>query len=132
MPLTFYPSVDAPLKGTLHEKLEMLMEAAERFKAAILDDASNFSEKEETASEEEKRMVPREMKAAFNWDEAAKIMREIRELSEADPDSKSVKANLLMKLAEIYEVLRAAKMSKLEAVRLALVNEAKQLKGNLS
>ncbi len=36
---------------------------------------------------------------------------------------------LLTKHADVYEVLRGAKMSKLEAVRLALISEAAQLKG---
>ena len=43
--------------------------------------------------------------------------------------NKLAKADHLKKLAEVYEVLRAARMPKLEAVRLALMNESMQLRG---
>lgn len=127
MALIFYPNIDEPLRGTPADKVEVLMEAAERYKAIILDEKSHLNQP--VSMEEGKRAVPREMTAAYNWGEAARVMREIRELSEASPPEKAKKAELLTKLAEVYEVLRAAKMSKLEAVRLALINEANQLRG---
>ena len=77
-----------------------------------------------------KRGIPRDMTHAYNWDELAKVMREIREMPEANSAAKLVKAGRLTKLAEVYEVLRGAKMAKLEAVRIALMNEANQLKGS--
>ncbi len=52
------------------------------------------------------------------------VLREVREMPEADRSARIAKADLLTKLAEIYEVLRAAKMPRLEAVRIALMSEA--------
>jgi hypothetical protein len=124
MALTFYPHSD-DVKGTLDEKIEVLMEAAERYKAAILDVAVTVEVEGATA----RRLTPRELTVAYNWEEIARVLREIRELSEADKGEKIRKGNFLAKLAEVYEVLRAAKMSKLEAVRLALISEANQLRG---
>ena len=129
MALIFYPNIDETLHGTISDKVDILMEAAERYKAIILDEKSHLNEP--VSTEENKRMVPREMTAAYNWGEAAHVMREIRELPEANQQDKVKKAELLTKLAEVYEVLRAAKMSKLEAVRLALINEANQLRGQM-
>jgi hypothetical protein len=121
----FYPHPDDVQKGSLIERIEVLMEAAERYKAIVLDASTHAEPANET-----KRMVPRDLKAAYNWEEIARVLREIRELPEAQKNDKTKKGNLLAKLAEVYEVLRAAKMSKLEAVRLALVSEANQLRGS--
>jgi LPS sulfotransferase NodH len=121
MALIFYPHLEDAQRGSLEERIEHLMEAAERFKAVVLDDASK--------SVEIKRLVPRDQTAAYNWEEIARVLREIRELSEVSKQDKTRKGILLTKLSEVYEVLRAAKMSKLEAVRLALINEASHLKG---
>lgn len=127
MALIFYPNIDEPLRGSPGDKVDILMEAAERYKAIILDEKSHLNEPAKV--EEGRRLAPRELTAAFNWSEAARVMREIRELAESNPAEKTRKAEYLTKLAEVYEVLRAAKMSKLEAVRLALISEAKQLRG---
>ncbi|RDI41486.1 hypothetical protein [Aquicella lusitana] len=124
MPLTFYPHTDDAQKGSYEERVEVLMEAAERYKAIVLDVSAKPTEQEER-----KRMVPREQTAAFNWEEIARLLREIRELPEGNKSDKLKKAVLLKKLAEVYEVLRAAKMPKLEAVRLALISESNQLQG---
>jgi len=121
MTLIFYPHLDDVEKGTLEERIEVLMEATERYKAIILDEASK--------SGEVKRTVPRELTAAYNWEEISHVLREIRELPEGNTVDKARKGALLHKLAEVYEVLRAAKMPKLEAVRLALINESAHLKG---
>ena len=122
MPLVFYPHTEDAQKGELKDRIDILMEAAERYKATVLDmtvkpdlSASN--------SEEKKRMTPRDQSAAFNWEEIAIVLREIRESVESTKADKLKKAELLTKLAEVYEVLRGAKMSKLEAVRLALISE---------
>ncbi|SRR5579883_2891083 len=125
MPLTFYPQ-DEP-KGTLEERIEMLMDGAERYKSIVLDAALVKVE-----TNEKKRMTPREQAAAYNWEEIARTLREVRELPEGSKESKLKKASLLSKLAEVYEVLRGAKMAKLEAVRLALISEANQLRGGAS
>ena len=122
MSLTFYPYLDDVQKGSLEERIEVLMEAAERFKALVLDEASK-------SMGEVKRVVPRDQTASYNWEEIAHILREIRELPEGNKIDKSKKAILLTKLSDVYEVLRGAKMSKLEAVRLALVNESTHLSG---
>jgi hypothetical protein len=127
MALTFYPHTEDAQKGSLDEKIEILMEAAERYKAVVLDESTKVA-----SSDPNKRMVPRDMVAAFNWEEITRVLREIRDLPESDKLDKTKKGGLLTKLAEVYEVLRAAKMSKLEAVRLALISEANQLCGGAS
>jgi hypothetical protein len=125
MPLTFYPHSGDIESGSHETKLEVLLEAAERYKALVLDRGKN----PETSADSQKRMIPREMQYAFNWDELAKILRELRDLPEGNASARLSKADSLMKLSEVYEVLRGAKMPKLEAVRLALVNEVNQLRG---
>ena len=123
MTLIFYPHPDDAEKGTLDERVEGLMDAAERYRAAVLDVAT----KSDTTVK--KIGLPRDQLYAFHWDEIARVLREIRELPEGNKDERARKAILLGKLAEIYEVLRASKMPKLEAVRLALIGEANQLGG---
>lgn len=124
MTVNFYPHDDDIELGSLSDKLEVLMEAAERYKAAILDTSMPLMD-----NDGKRRLTPREIRVAYNWQEIAKILREIREMPESSPTTKGAKAVHLTKLAEIYEVLRGAKMPKLEAVRIALLNEAKQLVG---
>ena len=128
MPLTFYPYSDDAQKGTILERIELLMDAAARYKATVLDAANNPPEGEAAT----KISVPRELKAAYNWEEISRVLRQIRELPEGNKEDKMRKAELLIKLAEVYEVLRGAKMAKLEAVRLALISEADQLRGGAS
>jgi acetyl-CoA acetyltransferase len=125
MPLTFYPHEDDLDTSSIADKLDVLLEAADRFKAVVLDGGAA---KLSSESEARKRSVPKDLTAAFNWEEIAKLLRNIREMSESTQANKLAKADALGKLAEIYEVLRAAKMAKLEAVRIALVNEANQLR----
>lgn len=123
--MTFYPHEDDVSSGTLEQRLDALMEGAERFKAAVLDAA----EKPLIAADAAKRRTtPRGITVAFNWEEIARTLREIREIPESNSAQKLSKADKLMKLAEVYEVLRGAKMPKLEAVRIALVNEAAEIK----
>src|SRR5689334_2630235 len=124
MPLQFYPHTDDAQKGSLGERIEILMEAAERYKAVILEVSGTPG-----TVDVRKGTVPRELKAAYNWEEIARVLREIRELPETNKQEKTHKADMLTKLSEVYEVLRAAKMSKLEAVRLALIGEANELRG---
>src|SRR5690349_7107998 len=113
MALTFYPHEGDLEFITPSEKLEILADAAERYRSVVLE-ISDKAPKEESNSK--KRMIPREMKYAFNWDELAKLLREIRDLPENNQPNRLTKAERLSKLAEIYETLRAAKMPKLEAV----------------
>jgi hypothetical protein len=122
MPLVFYPHLEDVSNGSLEDRIEVLMDAADRYKAVVLGG-------QVTPADPNKRLVPRELAVAFNWEEIAHALREIRDLPESNPIDKTRKGNLLAKLAEVYEVLRAAKMSKLEAVRLALMSESKQLLG---
>ncbi|EKD53980.1 MAG: hypothetical protein ACD_60C00134G0008 [uncultured bacterium] len=124
MAIVFYPHEDELQSSALDQKLEIVLEAAERYKGIILDTASKSIE---APADKKKRMAPRDITHTFNWEEIARLLREIRELSEANPSAKLYKGERLKKLAEIYEVLRAAKMAKLEAVRIALMNEANQL-----
>ena len=128
MALIFYPHQDNVDKGTLDQRIEVLMDAAERYKAAILEVTPAVkAELDEGGSV--RRTIPRDQKAAFNWEEIARVLRAIRELPEINKSDKTIKADSLTGLAEVYEVLRGAKMSKLEAVRLALISEANQLRG---
>jgi hypothetical protein len=128
MPVSFYPHDEDMQTGSIQDKLEILMEAAERFRGSVLDPSSAPEPSSEADANGKKRLTPRDIKVAFNWQEIAKILREIRELPESNPVHKAAKADRLTRLADIYEVLRAAKMPKLEAVRIALMNESKQLR----
>ena len=126
MPINFYPyeeDLKKDVNMSLEEKIEILLEAAERFKALVTDPANSQTADNKTGS------IPSDIKAAYNWDGLAQVLREVRQMSEANANDKRMKGERLLKLAEVYEVLRAAKMQKLEAVRLALVNEANQLRG---
>lgn len=127
MPLVFYPAIDDADRGTLHDRIEHLAEAAERFKAVVLDEAA----KPHAPSDASKRTSPRDQAGAYNWDEIARVLRLVREMPEGSKQDKLIKSEMLTKLAEIYETLRGAKMSKLEAVRLALISEANQLRGGV-
>lgn len=120
MPLTFYPHAEDTQRGTLREQIDLLMDGAERYRVAVQD----LSAKPDDPT---RRMAPKDMQAAFNWEAIASVLRDIRDMPESNKDERMKKAELLNKLAEVYEVLRSAKMSKLEAVRLALIGEANHL-----
>lgn len=126
MSLNFIPHPDDTHKGTLLERIDVLMEGAERYKAIILE----MSNKPEELNA--KNITPADIKCAYNWEAIGELLREIRVLPEGNTIDKSKKSHCLKKLAEVYEVLRGAKMSKLESVRLALINEANQLQGGSS
>jgi hypothetical protein len=126
MALIFYPSSDDLQDPKLEPRLEVLRAAAEEYKAIVLDPTSGIAE------EDKKPVIPKDLGSAFNWDEVGRILREIREYPELNREAKTKKSQLLTNLAEIYEVLRGAKMPKLEAVRLALISEANQLRGSSS
>ena len=129
MPINFFPHEEDLTSGTLQERLDVLFEAAERYKTMILDVPMV---KTGEGSAPKKIVLPRDISVAFNWQGLSTIMREVRELPETSAPTKITKANSLTRLAEVYEVLRGAKMAKLEAVRLALVNEANQLRSSAS
>jgi len=118
MAIQFYPSED-DLKGSLEERIEILMGAAEEYKATVLD--TTLKENHENAKK------PSDLAHAYNWAEIAAVLRETRDMPEGSRSDKDKKGALLIKISDIYEVLRGAKMAKLEAVRLALLNEARQL-----
>ncbi|HSW94273.1 MAG TPA: hypothetical protein VLJ15_07985 [Gammaproteobacteria bacterium] len=124
MTILFYPQEDELITGTIDQKLEVLLEAAERYKARVLETGVQVAPE---GSAEKKRTSPRDIRYSWNWEEIAKLLRQIREMPESSPPAKMAKSAKFKKLAEIYEVLRAAKMPKLEAVRLALMNECAQL-----
>lgn len=125
MPLMLYPHTEDASRGSYLERIDQLLEAAERFKAAVLE----IDAKLPAGTQEIKAFSPKDIKVAFNWDIAAMLLREVRALPEAAKDEKEKKHKYLVRLAELYEVLRGAKMPKLEAVRIALTNEANQLTG---
>lgn len=128
MTMIFYPHLDELESSSMDQRLEVLLESAERFKAVVLDVAGRAPV---PVTENGKRMTPRDLGHVYNWEEIAKLLREIRELQEGSQAAKLSKADKLIKLAEIYEVLRGAKMPKLEAVRIVLTNEASQLRAGL-
>jgi len=127
MAIIFYPQEDVIEVGSMDEKLEALLSAAERYRAIVLDAAQKYTAQQQAVTK--KGMVPRDISSAFNWDALAAMLRQVRELPESAPSTRLSKAMKLEKLAEVYEVLRGAKMPRLEAVRLALMNEAGQLRG---
>lgn len=111
MTLKFYPC-KAELQGTLADRVKILIQAANNFKKIVYTSIV-------------KPTVPREINASYNWQELARVLTEIRNLPENDMDEKQFKSKLLLELANLYSVLSEAKMSKLEAVRLALLGEVK-------
>lgn len=122
MTLTFYPHDDDTQKGSYLERVAIMLDAAERYKASILEIKPDVSPEAAT-----KRNSPHDLLHAYNWPEISLLLEEIRALPEANATEKAKKAVLLTRLAEVYEVLRGAKMPKLEAVRLAIVSEATQI-----
>lgn len=123
--MIFYPE-DENVLGTIDEKLDILMAAAEQYKTYLLGALEEKNALPELS--DKKIMMPRDIQHAYQWDFLAKMLREIRDIPEATASAKTKKMTYLEKLATIYEVLRSAKMPKLEAVRLAIMNEADQLK----
>lgn len=124
MPITFYPHEEDISAGNLKEKLEVLLSAAELFKSAILDTTKT----PDAILDPGARVAPKDIGHAFQWQEIAIVMRQIRELPENNKANRITKIEHLTKLSEIYEILRAARMPKLEAVRLALINEINHLR----
>src|SRR5580700_3224115 len=104
MPITFYPHEEDISVGTIKEKLEILLTAAERYKAAILDATSKTSETVMDAKTT--RITPKEIMHAFQWQEIALVLRQIRELPENNQANRKTKIEHLTKLAEVYEMLR--------------------------
>jgi hypothetical protein len=127
MALLFYGDPFLEEGGTssyMKERLEQLKESAERYKAVVLESTPKSS-----VVDEHRSMLPKDLAISYNWEAIAIVLREIREMPENSGQARHSKAEHLMKLSEIYEILRAAKMSKLEAVRVALMTEANQLRG---
>lgn len=124
MPLLFFPHSEDASTGSFMERIEQMHEAAERYKAAVLESVSKTQQ-----APEGRGFAPKDLQIAYNWDILSAVLRDIRELPEGAKEDKLLKADYLAKLAEIYEILRDARMSKLEAVRLALSSEATQLRG---
>jgi hypothetical protein len=123
MAIVFYPNEYKLEATTIDQKLEILLDAAEQYKTTILDAIS----KTEDGAQSKKRNSPRDVTFSYNWEEIAKVLKEIRDLPENNPIVKKSKSAYLNRLADVYEILRSAKMPKLEAVRLALINEASHL-----
>lgn len=121
MAIMFYPNTEDLLSAPIADQIAVLMDAAERYRVAVMDVASK---PQESAAA---RTSPRDLVSAYNWEAIATVLRTVRDLPEANKEERARKASMLTKLAEVYEVLRSARMSKLEAVRLALIGEANQL-----
>lgn len=127
MPIIFYPHEDELSTSTLEQKLEVLLDSAQRYKAIVLESGKAV---ENTSSVGQRLTSPKDLLNAYNWEEISRLLHQIRNLPENNPSAKQDKSAKFKKLAEIYEVLRAAKMPKLEAVRIALMNESNQLGSN--
>ena len=129
MSVKFHPSLEDAagshnLNYSLEDRIELLASAAEKYKAEVMDMPAR------PVLEDDREFAPKDIPVAFNWGEMASMLVDVRDLPEGDEEARHHKSHMLKKLAEIYEVLRAARMSKLEAVRLALITEANQLKGD--
>src|SRR5690348_2984308 len=109
MPISFYPYEEDLRKEVnmpVEEKIEILLEAAERYKGVVLDVS------QVAVTNSKSGTVPADVKVSYNWDGLAQVLREVRQMNEATPNDKRMKGERLLKLAEVYEVLRAAKMQK--------------------
>ncbi len=126
MAVIFYPHEDELESGSLDQKLDVLLESAQRYKAVVLDTSGQYKQSI-TGTSEARRFAPKDIEYAWNWEGLAKVLREVRELPESSSSAKLAKGMKMHKLAEVYEVLRGARMPKLEAVRIALASEARQL-----
>ncbi|HVE45105.1 MAG TPA: hypothetical protein VNC84_08280 [Gammaproteobacteria bacterium] len=125
--LVFYPSPEDCGYGTLQERLSIVSNAAEQYRSAVLGGSLVPG----ATAEPPKYETPREQTVAFNWETIACLYREIHALTEATYSDKQEKADLLMQLSETYEVLRAAKMPRLEKISSVLAAEANQLKATV-
>ncbi len=124
MAIVFYPADEDVATAPLDEKLTVLQASAESYRAIVTDALGKYQEEKSAR----RTSAPRDLHCAYNWEVIARTLREIRDLPEASPAARLQKGARLTKLAEIYEILRAAKMPKLEAVRIALATEASQLR----
>lgn len=128
MSITFYPQVaEGANPGSIADRIELLIDGAQRYKAVVLEVGGKAELQVGRAI-----FAPKDIPVSFNWDLIAGVLREVREMPEGARDDRQAKAEFLTKLAEIYEVLRAARMARLEAIRLALMSEASQLRGGSS
>lgn len=98
MPVTFYPHEDDLTSSTLQERVEVLLEAAERYKAVIMEASAKPAPAAPDENGGRKRLSPRDIAAVFNWEEIARLLREIREMPESNQAHKLAKADQLTKL----------------------------------
>src|SRR6185295_9710281 len=99
MPLIFYPYSDDVQKGSLETRLDVLNEAAERYKAAVLDPSFAATPSGEGNGDSSvKRMMPRDQSISYNWEEITRILREVRDLPEGNKADRLHKADYLTKL----------------------------------
>ena len=71
MTMIFYPHDDDLESSSMEQRLEIMLTGAERYKAAVLDVTTD------SALDAKKPMTPREVKNAYNWQELAKLLRQI-------------------------------------------------------
>lgn len=122
MAIIFYPSEDVIKKNektSYRDKIAILRDAAEKYKTYVL---------EQISSNKELRVVkPSLLKAAFNWDFIVKVLQEIYSTPEDSAEERALKADNLLKLSEVYSILRTARMPKLENTRFALFQYSHKL-----
>ncbi len=116
MAISFMPKSDA-CKGDLTQRLALIMDAALQYKTLM------------GQAEESLKKTPGDIKISFNWVLMGKLFKEIQELPENSAESKFVKVKQIKRLIDVYEVLRQAKMAKLESVKTLLLSEIRQLEG---
>lgn len=128
MALVFYPHEDDLATSTLPEKLEALMESAQRYKAAMLD--MKTKKMATGAIDLGKRSIPKDLEISFNWGELAIVFNKTCHLTEVTAVNKAAKVEALTKLKEIYEALHSAGLLKLEIVISKIKTDIIQLSGN--
>ena len=83
MALTFYPHEDDAERGSHAERINILLEAAERYKAAVLESKPAVAPEGATPEEvADKRTTPNDFMHAYNWSTIAGILEEVRSLPE--------------------------------------------------
>ena len=70
MPLNFYPHTEDLESGSLQEKLALLMDAAERYKAIVLETTVKPSEENN-----KRRQSPRDLTVSYNWNEISRVLQ---------------------------------------------------------
>lgn len=122
MTLIFYPNedvVERSSRSSIRDKIGILLDAAAKYKAYVLNQVN--------AKKALHFAKPVLQQSTFNWDFIVQVMRDIYDLPEEELAERQIKSDSLLKLSEVYSVLRSARMPKLENTRVALFQYAHKL-----